>query len=374
MISILLSYLGEVPKAEGVVLISQQRYLPFGGIRTNVTIAYPLGTPNSPNTDYGYTGQRNLDDDIGLMDYKARFYSPVLNRFIQPDSIVPNLLSPQMFNRFSYVGNNPVNFNDPTGHLLNASSNICNADGWCGSTGNGSSNFVVGSNSDGHDDEEEEDIPECGYHHCPEEVWDIIGAYELGWQNYGQAWSIVSNPNSSMGQRFLGSSYMVLWAGAHLGLYAGLLMLGSLSTALAVTLNVTISVGADAIATNLSGKEYTWQQATTTAIFSLALGTASSRLTRFIGTNTPGKFVTNIIAQSGLFGISDAAYRGITDQPITPASIVGSLAGGSLSGILIAGVPGANINAMGYIAEAQSSVFSSFSSYSTFPQSWSLDP
>jgi RHS repeat-associated protein len=116
MISISLSYLGEVPKAEGVALISQQRYLPFGAVRTNVTIAYPLGTPNSPNTDYGYTGQRNLDDEIGLMDYKARFYSPYLNRFIQPDSIVPEAKNPQAWNRYSYVNNRPIIFNDPTGH------------------------------------------------------------------------------------------------------------------------------------------------------------------------------------------------------------------------------------------------------------------
>ncbi len=51
------------------------------------------------------------------MDYKARFYSPVLNRFIQPDSIVPNPMNPQAFNRFSYVGNRPINFNDPSGHV-----------------------------------------------------------------------------------------------------------------------------------------------------------------------------------------------------------------------------------------------------------------
>ncbi|MBL8092236.1 MAG: hypothetical protein JNJ43_18025 [Anaerolineales bacterium] len=50
------------------------------------------------------------------MDYTARFYSPVLNRFIQPDSIVPGMFNPQNLNRFSYVGNNPINFNDPTGH------------------------------------------------------------------------------------------------------------------------------------------------------------------------------------------------------------------------------------------------------------------
>jgi RHS repeat-associated protein len=89
-------------------LISQQRYLPFGGVRTNVT------TPNSPNTDYGYTGQRNLDDDIGLMDYKARFYSPLLGRFISPDTVIPNLT--QGLNRYSYVYNSPINYNDPSGH------------------------------------------------------------------------------------------------------------------------------------------------------------------------------------------------------------------------------------------------------------------
>jgi hypothetical protein len=50
----------------------------------------------------------------GLMDYNARFYSPMLGRFIQPDSMTPD--GPQGLNRYSYVSNNPVNFNDPTGH------------------------------------------------------------------------------------------------------------------------------------------------------------------------------------------------------------------------------------------------------------------
>jgi len=78
-----------------------------------------LQLPNQPTsglTDYGYTGQRNLDDGIGLMDYKFRFYSPVLGRFISPDSIIPSLYSPQTLNRFSYVYNRPINLNDPTGH------------------------------------------------------------------------------------------------------------------------------------------------------------------------------------------------------------------------------------------------------------------
>jgi RHS repeat-associated protein len=98
-----------VTNASGT-LTSQQRYLPFGEART---------IPNSPilATDFGYTGQRLLDSGMGgIMDYKARFYSPYLNRFLQPDSIIPNPSNPQNWNRYSYVGNNPVLYNDPTGH------------------------------------------------------------------------------------------------------------------------------------------------------------------------------------------------------------------------------------------------------------------
>ncbi len=46
-------------------LTSQQRFLPFGGVRSDVPSA------NVPSTDCGYTGQRNLDAEIGLMDYRV---------------------------------------------------------------------------------------------------------------------------------------------------------------------------------------------------------------------------------------------------------------------------------------------------------------
>jgi RHS repeat-associated protein/uncharacterized repeat protein (TIGR01451 family) len=91
-------------------LLSQQRYFPFGGVRD-----LP-GPPRVTETDFGYTGQRGLDL-TGLMDYKARFYDPALGRFLQPDSIVPGAGNPQAFNRYSYVLNSPVVFNDPSGHM-----------------------------------------------------------------------------------------------------------------------------------------------------------------------------------------------------------------------------------------------------------------
>ncbi len=66
-------------------------------------------------TDFGYTGQRN-NAGIGWMDYNARYYSPSLNHWVQPDTIIPNPGNPQDYNRYSYVRNNPIKYTDPSGH------------------------------------------------------------------------------------------------------------------------------------------------------------------------------------------------------------------------------------------------------------------
>ena len=51
---------------------------------------------------------------------KARFYDPVAGRFLQPDTIVPDYRNPQALNRYSYVYNNPLRYNDPTGRCANS--------------------------------------------------------------------------------------------------------------------------------------------------------------------------------------------------------------------------------------------------------------
>jgi RHS repeat-associated protein len=61
--------------------VSNQRYLPFGEVRTVV------GTLIT-QTDFGYTGQRN-NTYIKLIDYGARWYSLSLGRFTQPDTLIP---------------------------------------------------------------------------------------------------------------------------------------------------------------------------------------------------------------------------------------------------------------------------------------------
>jgi RHS repeat-associated protein len=63
----------------------------------------------------GYTGQRE-EVELGLYFYNARWYDPYLGRFTQADTIVPNPVDAKAFDRYAYVYNNPVRYNDPSGH------------------------------------------------------------------------------------------------------------------------------------------------------------------------------------------------------------------------------------------------------------------
>ncbi len=42
----------------------------------------------------------------------------MLGRFLSPDTQAPDLGNPQDLNLYSYVRNNPVRFNDPSGHCI----------------------------------------------------------------------------------------------------------------------------------------------------------------------------------------------------------------------------------------------------------------
>jgi RHS repeat-associated protein len=63
-----------------------------------------------------YTGQeRDVETENDYMHF--RFYGSNMGRFMKPDNISGNMANPQSWNLYSYVGNNPVKRNDPTGHM-----------------------------------------------------------------------------------------------------------------------------------------------------------------------------------------------------------------------------------------------------------------
>jgi RHS repeat-associated protein len=76
---------------------------------------FPDGSSPLPTT-FRYTGQRE-SEGLGLYFYGARWYDAALGRFIQADTIVP-LASQgvQAWDRYAYTNNNPVRYNDPSGH------------------------------------------------------------------------------------------------------------------------------------------------------------------------------------------------------------------------------------------------------------------
>jgi RHS repeat-associated protein len=83
-------------------------YGPWGATRYSYGV-----TP----TSYRYTGQRE-EASIGLYYYGARWYDPLVGRFIQPDTLVPDPANPQSLNRYAYTLNNPLKYTDPTGHCV----------------------------------------------------------------------------------------------------------------------------------------------------------------------------------------------------------------------------------------------------------------
>lgn len=59
---------------------------------------------------FGFTGEQ-YDPVAGLYYLRARFYNPVIGRFIQEDTYYGDGL-----NLYAYCGNNPVRYVDPSGH------------------------------------------------------------------------------------------------------------------------------------------------------------------------------------------------------------------------------------------------------------------
>ncbi|MDX1959242.1 MAG: RHS repeat-associated core domain-containing protein [Leptospiraceae bacterium] len=91
----------------------------FGG-KSNI-IYKPYGEIDRVNstgpdiTRFKFTGQEE-DKEVGLLYYKARYYDPMLGRFLSPDNYTQTGDVNGM-NQYMYVGGSPLNYRDPTGNL-----------------------------------------------------------------------------------------------------------------------------------------------------------------------------------------------------------------------------------------------------------------
>jgi RHS repeat-associated protein len=92
-------------------LYSGQGYYAWGQKR------YSIGVSPLPTT-FRYTGQRE-DSYINMYWYGSRWYDSSLGRFSSPDTLIPETSQGvQAWDRYAYVNNNPMLYNDPSGHAI----------------------------------------------------------------------------------------------------------------------------------------------------------------------------------------------------------------------------------------------------------------
>ena len=83
-----------------------EKYTPYG-----IALVNDAANDNQA----GFTGHIK-DTDTGLTYMQARYYDPVIGRFLSIDPVTFNgQNNPAFFNRYTYAFNNPVNIVDPTG-------------------------------------------------------------------------------------------------------------------------------------------------------------------------------------------------------------------------------------------------------------------
>ena len=67
--------------------------------------------------DRGYTGHEHWEH-FNLINMNGRVYDPDLGRFLSPDPMYQQPAYSQLFNKYSYVINNPLKYIDPSGYSM----------------------------------------------------------------------------------------------------------------------------------------------------------------------------------------------------------------------------------------------------------------
>ena len=92
-------------------LVLRNAFTPYGEIITSKS--------TNPGAYQNSFGDGQYDQSSSLYYLNARYYDPQLGRFLSPDNQVGNkVFGIDAFNRYAYSGNNPVDYNDPSGHFI----------------------------------------------------------------------------------------------------------------------------------------------------------------------------------------------------------------------------------------------------------------
>ncbi|WP_276528640.1 RHS repeat domain-containing protein, partial [Chryseobacterium rhizosphaerae] len=67
--------------------------------------------------DRGYTSHEHFAE-VGIIHMNGRLYDPLLRRFLNADENIQNPMNTQNYNKYGYVMNNPLMYNDPSGEFL----------------------------------------------------------------------------------------------------------------------------------------------------------------------------------------------------------------------------------------------------------------
>jgi RHS repeat-associated protein len=81
-----------------------------------LTALPPYNTDFTSVTTRGYTGHEH-GDAFGIIHMNGRIYDPTLGRMLQADPFIDGVTNTQGYNRYSYVGNNPLSYTDPSGYF-----------------------------------------------------------------------------------------------------------------------------------------------------------------------------------------------------------------------------------------------------------------
>lgn len=95
---------------------SRSAYRPYGDRTQAEAPSIPGRSPAVPAEPRGFIGERH-DPETGLLYLHARYYDPLIGRFLSPDTLDP--IEPGVGgNRYAYADNDPSNRSDPNAHVV----------------------------------------------------------------------------------------------------------------------------------------------------------------------------------------------------------------------------------------------------------------